>query len=84
MLVALECAHAISILRRAIAIGKDSSRLGILSRGPPLSLFDMLLAIGGGSLCGSPFYVVLLSSSMWVLPFCSFCLLLFRGVLVYL
>jgi hypothetical protein len=41
-----------------------------------LSLFDMLLTIGGGlgtwcSPCGSPSWVVLLSSWTWVLPFCS-------------
>jgi hypothetical protein len=47
--VALQCAHAISILRHDVAIGEGSSRLGILSKGPALSLFAMLLAIGGGS-----------------------------------
>jgi hypothetical protein len=38
----------ISILRWAVVIGEVSFRLGILSEGPPVSLFDMLLAIGGG------------------------------------
>jgi hypothetical protein len=37
--------QAISILRQAIAISEGSSMLGLLSRSPPLSLFDMLLAI---------------------------------------
>jgi hypothetical protein len=37
-----------SILRQAVVIGEGSSRLGILLDGPPLSLFDMLLVIGGG------------------------------------
>jgi hypothetical protein len=45
----LQCAHVVSILRRAIAIGEGFSRLGVLSRGPPLSLFDMFITIGGGS-----------------------------------
>jgi len=47
--MALQHAHAIFILRHAIAVGEDSFRLGDLSRGPPLSLFDMFLATGGGS-----------------------------------
>jgi hypothetical protein len=42
--VTLQCAHAVSILTRVIAIGESSSRLGVISRGPPLSLLDMLLA----------------------------------------
>ncbi len=49
MLVTLQCAYAISILRRVVVIGEGSLRLGILSRAPPFFLFDMLLAIGGGS-----------------------------------
>jgi len=61
-------------LRHAVAVvGEGSFRLGVLSGGPPLSLFDMLLetARGGGgsatrcSPCGSPYWVVLLSSWMW-------------------
>jgi hypothetical protein len=32
-----------------VAVGEGLSRLGILSGGPLLSLFDMLLGIGGGS-----------------------------------
>jgi len=47
--VALEHAHVISILRRVVTVGEGSSRLGILSTGPPLSLFDMLLVTRGGS-----------------------------------
>jgi len=72
--VALECAHAIFILRCAIAIGEDSSRLGILSRGPPLSLFDMLLAIGGGSFVVRPlrwFFCLLGCGSFHFVPFVS-------------
>jgi len=39
----------ISVLKHVVAIGEGSFKLGVLSRGPPLSLFDMPLAIGGGS-----------------------------------
>jgi hypothetical protein len=38
-------AQLIFILRRAVAIGESFSKLGVLSRGPSLSLFDMLLAM---------------------------------------
>ncbi len=38
----LQRAQAICILRRAVAVGNGSSRLGVLSGGLPLSLFDML------------------------------------------
>ncbi len=44
----LQCAHVISILKCVVAIGEGSSRLSILSGGPSLSLFDMLLATRGG------------------------------------
>ncbi len=44
----LQRAKAISILKFAIAIGEGYSKLGVLSGGPPLSLFDMLLMIEGG------------------------------------
>ncbi len=47
--MALQNAHANSILRHAIVVGEGSSRLSVLSRGPPLSLFDMFLATRGGS-----------------------------------
>ncbi len=72
----LQCAQVVSILRHAVAIGEGSSKLALLSGGPPFSLFDMLLAIRGGSgtscsICGSPSYVVLSSSWTWILPFCS-------------
>ncbi len=40
----LQCAHAVSILTRVVAIGESSSKLGVISGGPSLSLFDMLLA----------------------------------------
>jgi hypothetical protein len=46
--VALQQVQMISILRQALVIGEGSSRLGILSEGPPLFSFDMLLVIGGG------------------------------------
>ncbi len=56
--MALQCAQAISILKRAVGVGEGSSRLGVLSGGlpfslfdmlgPPLSLFDMLLATREG------------------------------------
>jgi hypothetical protein len=48
VIVALQRAQVIFILKCAITIGESSSRLNILSRGPPLSLFDMFIAIGGG------------------------------------
>jgi hypothetical protein len=35
-----------SILRCVVLVGESPSRLGVLSRGPSLSLFDMLLVIG--------------------------------------
>ncbi len=38
----------VSILRHAVAVGEGLSRLGLLAGGPPLSLFDMLLATTGG------------------------------------
>jgi hypothetical protein len=40
----LRHAHVVFILRCVVTIGEGFSRLGILSRSPPLSLFDMLLA----------------------------------------
>jgi len=36
-------------LRRVVVIGEGSFRLGILSTGPPFSLFDMLLVTREGS-----------------------------------
>jgi hypothetical protein len=47
--MALEHARVISILRRVVTVGEGSSRLGVLSTGPTLSLFDMLLVTRGGS-----------------------------------
>jgi hypothetical protein len=47
--VVLQHAHAISILRCVVVVGEGLFRLNILSNCPPLSLFDMLLMIGGGS-----------------------------------
>ncbi len=47
--MALQRVQAISILKHDVAISEGSSRLCILSRGPPLSLFNMLLTIRRGS-----------------------------------
>ncbi len=47
VLVALRCVQMISILKRADTVDEGSYRLGILSGGPPLSVFDMLLATRG-------------------------------------
>ncbi len=59
VLVTLQCAWVVFILRCVVAVDEGMSRLGILSEGPPLSLFDMLLATEGGpgtccSPCGLP------------------------------
>jgi hypothetical protein len=43
VLVTLQCAHVVFILKHVVAISESSSKLGILSRVPPLSLFDMLI-----------------------------------------
>jgi len=42
--MALQHAQSVSILKHAIVVGEGSFRLNLLSRGPPFSLFDMLLA----------------------------------------
>jgi hypothetical protein len=42
VLVTLQSAHVIFILKH-VAISGGSSKLGILSRVPPLSLFDMII-----------------------------------------
>jgi hypothetical protein len=60
MLMTLHHAHVISILRCVVVIGEGSSRQGILSGGPPLSLFDMLLATRRGWELDIPFVVHLL------------------------
>jgi hypothetical protein len=39
----LQCAKAVSILKCVVEVGEGSSKLGILSGGLPLSLFDMLI-----------------------------------------
>jgi hypothetical protein len=41
--MALQRAQVISILKHVVAIGEGFSRLCVLSKGLPLSLFDMLL-----------------------------------------
>jgi hypothetical protein len=46
MLMTLQRAQAIFILKRVVVINEGSFRLGVFSRGP---LFDMFLTIGGGS-----------------------------------
>jgi hypothetical protein len=46
--MAFEQMQAISILRRVVVVSEGSSMLGLLSGGPPLSLFDMLLLTRGG------------------------------------
>jgi hypothetical protein len=43
----LQRAQAVSILKCVVEVSEGSSKLGVLSRGPPLSLFDMLLVIRG-------------------------------------
>jgi hypothetical protein len=45
--MALQRAHVISILKRAIIISESFSRLSILLGALPLSLFDILLATRG-------------------------------------
>jgi hypothetical protein len=45
----LQCAQAIFILKRAITIDESFSKLCLLSGGPPISLFDMILATEEGS-----------------------------------
>jgi hypothetical protein len=49
MSVVLQYAHAIFILKHVIVVGEGFCKLGVFLRGPPLSLFDMFLATGGGS-----------------------------------
>jgi hypothetical protein len=68
------CLQAVSILRCAVAVGEGFSRPSLISEGPPLSLFDLLLQQErvrelDVPLVGWASYVVHLSSWMWVLPF---------------
>ncbi len=51
------------ILKHAIAVGEGFSKLGILSKGPPLSLFDMLIARKGVQKLDFPLVVCLLGGS---------------------
>jgi hypothetical protein len=44
----LQRVQVVFILRRAVVVSEGSSRLCVPLGGPPLSLFDMLIAIGGG------------------------------------
>ncbi len=61
VLMAIQHVQVISILTCVVAIGEGSSKLDVISRGPPLSLFDMFLAIGRGSKTNVPLVVCLLS-----------------------
>jgi len=47
VLVALQHVQAIFILRHDVVVNEGSSRLRVLSRGPSLSLFNILLMIRG-------------------------------------
>ncbi len=44
----LQRVQVFSILRHVVAIGEVSLRLGILLRGPPLSVFDMVFTTRRG------------------------------------
>jgi hypothetical protein len=57
----LQCAHVVSILKCVVAIGEGFYKLGILSGGPPLSLFDMLLRTRGAWELDVPLVVFFLS-----------------------
>ncbi len=46
--MAVQHAQVVSSLKRAVVVGEGSSRLGLLSRGPPFSLFDTFFATGRG------------------------------------
>jgi hypothetical protein len=48
MLVALQKAHAVSILKQVVITRESSSRLGILLSLPSLSLVDLLRVTSGG------------------------------------
>jgi hypothetical protein len=85
VLVALECTLVIFVLRCAVAVGEGSFRLGILSGGPLISLFDMLLKTRGD--LGT--YVPLVVRPLrWFFCRGSFhfvpCIPLLLGALVYL
>ncbi len=45
--MALQHVQAISILRHDVVVSEGSFRLCVLSRGPPLSLFNILVTIRG-------------------------------------
>jgi len=49
VLVALQRAQTICILKHVIVVSEGLSRLGVFLGGSPLSLFDMLLTTRGGS-----------------------------------
>jgi hypothetical protein len=49
VLVVLQQVQVVFILKRVVATGKSSSKLGVLTGGSPLSLFDMLLTTRRGS-----------------------------------
>jgi len=84
----LHHAQIMFILKCVVVGGEGSSRLGILLKGLPFSLFDMLFATKGGwgtwcSLVVCPLLVVLWYSWTWIFPFYSLYSLLF-SVLIYL
>ncbi len=79
--VALQGAQTTFILECVVIIGEGSSRLGILSSVPPLSLFNMIFAIGRGggfkyliyfhSYCDLPSLEHFQLSKTCVLPSCT-------------
>ncbi len=78
-----------SILRCDVGVGESLSKLGVLSRGLPLSLLDMLLVIGGElKNLIFPLQFAFLDGSFVFLdvgPFILFLVFpLFGGALVYL
>ncbi len=57
--MALQRVQVVFILKHDVVVSEGSSKLCVLSRGPPLSLFNMLFMTRGGSRtwcfdCGSP------------------------------
>ncbi len=70
VLVVLQHAHVISILRHVGVVGEGSFKLGVLSGGPRLSLFDMFLL--WFSLLGGSFVFLDVGTSNLFLVFCLF------------
>jgi len=61
--VMLQRVHATSLLKHAIAIGEGSSRLGVLAKGPPFSLFICFSWREGFEKLDVPLVVTLLGGS---------------------